>query len=97
MEVFFRTALIQFVGPRIGWLVKGDDPSIMFGTPSEDYLRSMFLSHRDCVQAFEKALESQKKFSIAYAISNNTRKVFDLEETREILDFHPIDNSEFFF
>ena len=96
-KYFSEQHLIQFVGLRIGWIVKGDDPSIMRGTLSEDYLRSMFLSHRDCVQAFEKALESQRKFSIAYAISNNTRKVFDLEETMEILDLHPIDNSEDFF
>ena len=96
-KFFSEQHLIQFVGLRTGWLVKGDDPSIMRATPSEVYLRLMFFSHRDCVQAFEKALESQRKFSIAYAISNNTRKVFDLEETREILDFHPIDNSENFF
>ena len=88
---------IKFVGLRIGWIVKGDDPTIMRGTLSEEYLRSMYLSHRDCIQAFEKALEANRDYMVAYTISNNTRKVFDLEETIDLLDFHPVDNSENYF
>ena len=57
----------------------------------------MFLSHRDCIQAFEKALEIDRKYLLAYVISNNTRKVFNLEETKQKLNFHPIDNSDDYF
>lgn len=88
---------IKFVGLRIGWIVKGDDPTIMRGTPSEEYLRSMYLSHRDCIQAFEKALEATRNYMVVYTISNNTRKVFNLEETIDLLDFQPVDNSENYF
>jgi hypothetical protein len=31
---------------------------------------------------------------VAYAISNNKRKVFDLKETRKVLGFNPKDNAE---
>ena len=88
---------ISFIGLRIGWIVKEDDPTVKCGTPSEDYLRSMYLSHRDCIQVFEKALETNLNYVIAYAISNNSKKVFDIEETSEKLNFYPEDNSEIYF
>ena len=56
-KYFSEQQKIKFIGLRIGWIVKGDDPTIMFGTPSEDYLRSMYLRHSDCIQVFERALE----------------------------------------
>ena len=96
-KYFSEQHKIKFIGLRIGWIVKGDDPTIMCGTPSEDYLRSMYLSHRDCIQAFERALESSKDFLIAYAISNNSTKVFDLKETSRALNFYPEDDSENYF
>ena len=96
-KYFSEQHKIKFIGLRIGWIVKGDDPTIMCGTPSEDYLRSMYLSHRDCIQAFEKALESSRDFLIAYAISNNSTKVFDLKETSRTLNFYPEDDSENYF
>ena len=96
-KYFSEQHKIKFIGLRIGWIVKGDDPTIMCGTPSEDYLRSMYLSHRDCIQVFERALESSRNYLIAYAISNNSRKVFDLKETSRTLDFYPADDSENYF
>ena len=88
---------ISFIGLRIGWIVKEDDPTVKCGTSSEDYLRSMYLSHRDCMQVFEKALETNLNYVIAYAISNNSKKVFDIKETSEKLNFYPEDNSEIYF
>ena len=96
-KYFSEQHKIKFIGLRIGWIVKGDDPTIMCGTPSEDYLRSMYLSHRDCIQAFERALESSRDYLIAYAISNNSTKVFDLKETSRTLNFYPEDDSENYF
>ena len=46
---------LEFVGLRIGWIVKEDDATVMRGTRAEDYLRAMFLSHRDCAQAVRRA------------------------------------------
>jgi len=46
------------------------------------------------VQAFEKAIESEFKYLVAYAVSNNTTRIFDLEDTIRDLGFIPQDNSE---
>lgn len=88
---------LEFVGLRIGWTIPEDDPSIKRGTSAEDYMQAMFLSKRDCIQAFRCALEVSTQFMLAYAISNNDRKVFDLTETRQNLVFIPQDNAENYF
>ena len=91
------TENIQFVGLRIGWLVPEDDASVKKGTISEDYLRAMFLSKKDCIQAFTRAIEVDAPYLLAYAISRNDRRVFDLEATEENLGFHPQSNAESYF
>ena len=88
---------LEFISLRIGWMIKEDDPTVMRDTPSEDYMRAMFLSQRDCVQAHVKALEVKSNFLIAYVVSNNGRRVFDLEETKINLGFDPKDDAEKFF
>lgn len=88
---------IQFISLRIGSTFPEDDPSIWKGTEREDHARAMFLSQRDCVAAFTRALEVNTDFLLAYAISNNDRRCFDLTETRERLGFYPQDNSEDYF
>ena len=65
------TENIQFVGLRIGWLLPEDDAIAKKGTISEDYLRAMFLSKRDCVEAFTRAIEVDASYLLAYAISRN--------------------------
>ena len=80
---------ISFVALRIGWSVPVDTP-----VPYDSaYMRAMFCSKRDLVQAFDKALGSKEKFLTAFAISDNSGGVFDLTETKRKLDFHPQDNS----
>lgn len=88
---------LEFVGLRIGWTIKEDDPTVKRGTLAEDYIRAMFLSQKDCVQAFQRALEIGTKYMLAYAVSNNNRRVFDLTETIKNLGFHPQDNAEDYF
>jgi hypothetical protein len=50
---------------------------------------AMFISKRDMVQAMTLALEIDKDFLLAYAISNNDSRIFDLTETNEQLGFLP--------
>ena len=88
---------LEFVGLRIGSTIPEDDPTVKTGTSAEDYIRAMFLSQRDCVQAFIRALEVDTRFMLAYAISRNDRRVFDLKKTERILGFHPVDNAEDYF
>ncbi|HAA77382.1 TPA: NAD(P)-dependent oxidoreductase [Candidatus Latescibacteria bacterium] len=85
---------LEFVGMRIGWMIAENDPSTKKGTSAEDYMRAMWLSHRDCIAAHKRAIEVDTLYLLAYVVSNNDRRVFDLEETGETLGYKPVDNSE---
>lgn len=85
---------MQFVAMRIGWTVPQDNPFVIH---CRDYMRAMFCSKRDLVQAFDKAISIKTTFLSAFVISNNNKKVFDLTETRKVLGFEPEDNAENYF
>jgi NAD+ dependent glucose-6-phosphate dehydrogenase len=78
---------ISVVCLRIGNLTKNHPP--------EDYERgqAMWLSHRDCAQLFERAIEADYDYEIVYGISDNDRKYYSLEGAREVLGYEPEDNS----
>lgn len=88
---------IKFIALRIGWTFPEDTPLIFRGTKDEKYVRAMFLSKRDCVEIFKKALESNEDYMIAYAISDNKGAVFDLKEIKEKLGCKLKDNAEDYF
>ena len=96
-KFFSREHGLQFVALRIGATGRGDDPTSAVGSPSEDYVRAMFISKRDITEAFVLALEVDKDFLIAYAVSNNDRRIFDMRSTHEYLDFYPADNAEDYY
>ena len=96
-RLYYEKHGIEFVGMKIGWLITEDDPSTKVGTSAEDYMRAMWLSHRDCVEAHRCAIEADVGFTNAYIISRNDRRVFDLKETEEVLGYQPQDNSETHF
>lgn len=80
---------IKFVALRIGWSVPEDNPKF-YDSP---YMRAMFCSHRDLVGFFDKALQAEQDYLVAFAISNNDERIFDLKETEKQLGFSPQDNS----
>ncbi len=84
---------IHFAALRIGWTVPEDSPV----RHDSAYMRAVFCSHRDLVEAFTKALEFPREFVVGFAVSNNDDNVFDLSGTREHLGFHPQDNSAAYF
>ncbi len=96
-RLFARHHGVKFVAMRIGAIGDEDTPLTAAGTPSEDYVRAMFLSRRDLVEAFSLALETEREFTVAYIISNNGRRIFDMRETNETLGFYPVDDAERFF
>ena len=83
----------QFVALRIGWTVPQDNPALYGGS----YMRAVFCSKRDLVQAFEKALEIETSFLAAFVTSDNSHNVFDLNETKRKLGFNPRDDAESYF
>jgi hypothetical protein len=60
-------------------------------------MRAVFCSHRDLIQAFTKAVQIDTDFLVAYAVSENSRGVFDLAVTKKKLGFYPQDNAEAYF
>ncbi len=84
---------IQFVGLRIGSTGGLDRPTGEQRNPSDSYNMAMFISKRDMIQAVTLALNIETEVLLAYAISNNDSRIFDLTETNEKLGFFPVDNS----
>lgn len=84
---------MQFVALRIGWTVPSDTPVFH----DSAYMRAVFVSHRDLVQAVVRALEVSTTFLPAFCVSNNSDPIFDLEETRYSLGFDPRDDSGSYF
>jgi nucleoside-diphosphate-sugar epimerase len=90
--------IAKLFGENLGWYYSRNfGLSIWKGTDREDHTRAMFLSQRDCVQAFTRALEVNTDYLVTYAISNNDRRVFDLATAKEKLGFQPQDNAEDYF
>lgn len=94
---YARIFNIQFVALRIGAAASKNEPPIRGEKAHEVSSRAMFLSERDCVEAFTKALEVNVDYLVAYAISNNKERIFDLTETKRKLGFHPKDRAEAYF
>jgi len=53
--------------------------------------RAVWLSERDCVQLIERALDTDERWVLAYGISDNPRKFWDIEHAREVLGYAPED------
>ena len=58
---------------------------------------STWLSHRDCAQMVRLAIDHENLgFQIFNAISNNTRRYWDLERAKQVLGYAPEDDAERF-
>ncbi len=64
--------------------------------PTYEYIRRIWLSWRDGVDGFDKAISAREdvKFGIFYLTSDNSRKVYDISSTKKILGYDPKDDSE---
>jgi len=87
---------IKIVSLRIGWATSGLIPEdIRHGDETmKNHFRVLHLSKRDLIDVFDKALNVDKAYMVAYAVSDNHPAVFDLTETRQELGFYPQDNAE---
>jgi nucleoside-diphosphate-sugar epimerase len=80
---------LEVVCIRIGTFYKSAKPPTGF-VPVGKYL-----SIRDCVQLFTRALTAPGiKFEIVFGTSNNARCRFDLHHAREVLDYAPLDTED---
>lgn len=90
----------EVVSLRIGWVLY-DDPTELKGGEFERYLRAMFLSRRDCIGFCKASLTCEipaedEGYLCAYAVSNNSERVFDLEESVQKLGYTPQDSADDF-
>jgi nucleoside-diphosphate-sugar epimerase len=71
---------------RIGWVVGEDQPRPRFSG-------SVWLSHRDCAQFFQKCIEATKTipYDIFFAVSDNRYRFLDLEHAHQVLGYIPQD------
>jgi len=98
---------LECISLRIGWVLdaNSDDPSVLKGDFAEDYMRAMYLSHRDCINFFKKSVEVRIKteksgnipFMMSFVCSNNGKKVWNLKESIENMEYTPLDDAESFF
>jgi nucleoside-diphosphate-sugar epimerase len=90
---------------RIGAVRESDDPTkAEAGRPFEPFpvlttdqsrkrLRAVWLSHRDCAQLIQRALEAPVHWAVVYGISNNPRRFWDLRGARDLLGYEPMDSA----
>jgi len=75
---------LEFIALRIGWFLKEPYKGPGYG-------RAMWLSPRDCAQAFTRATEAEVPFGVFYAISNNPDHPWDLTDAVVKLGYRPQD------
>ena len=56
-------------------------------------MRAVWLSERDCVQLIEKSLETDHDWVLVYGISDNPRKIWDIDHARDVLGYEPRDRA----
>jgi len=87
----------EVISLRIGWILY-ENPIALKDTEYFDYLMSMWLSQRDCLGFIQSSLEVDlpKRHVSCYTISNNSSRIFDLENSIKALGYIPKDKSENF-
>jgi hypothetical protein len=88
---------------RIGTVRADDDPTrAAAGHPfavfpelsaeqARHRLRATWLSHRDCAGLIRAALEAPVHWAVVYGVSNNPRRIWDLQGARDLLGYDPVD------
>lgn len=76
---------------RVGAVLPDDKPTIVRELPG-------YLSHRDLVSIVDKTLSAPMtlRYDIFHAVSNNARRWRDIEHSRQVLGWEPLDSSDVF-
>lgn len=56
-------------------------------------IRATWLSNRDCVHLIERSIEAGVTWALVYGISDNPRKLWDIEHARDVLGYEPQDSA----
>lgn len=76
---------------RVGAVLPDDKPTIVRELPG-------YLSHRDLVNIIDKTLSAPMtlRYDIFHAVSNNARRWRDIDHSRQVLGWEPLDSSDVF-
>jgi nucleoside-diphosphate-sugar epimerase len=55
--------------------------------------RAVWLSNDDCVHLIERSIDANVAWALVYGISDNPRKLWDIEHAREVLGYNPKDSA----
>ena len=55
--------------------------------------RATWLSDRDCVHLIERSIDADVTWAVVYGISDNPRKIWDIDHARDVLGFEPQDSA----
>ena len=74
---------------RIGWLLPYDEP----GLRDDRIKRGIYLSHRDAVALFRRAIEKPDvDYALVFGTSRTAPPIVSLSEARDLLDYEPEDD-----
>ena len=84
---------IDFLAWRIGYFQRGDNQPGAHMQIGE-WGQSMWLSNRDMIQAAERSIEAERiGFAVVNLVSNNVGMRWDIEHTRKVLGYVPLDTA----
>lgn len=90
---FHEATGIDFLALRIGYFQRGENRPGSHMAIGE-WGQSMWLSNRDMIQAAEKAIEAPSfGFAVVNLESNNLGMRWDIEHTRKIIGYVPLDRA----
>lgn len=69
---------------------RDDEPGIR---EKRTRIRATWLSNRDCVHLIERSIEANVEWALVYGISDNPRKIWDIEHARDVLGYQPQDST----
>lgn len=84
---------ITFVALRLGWIQRGENRP---GTLPDEWARAMWLSNRDLVRLFTRAVEAElgdRTFVLVNGMSRNRGMRWDLRPAAALLGFEPEDDA----
>ncbi|MCS6865556.1 MAG: NAD(P)-dependent oxidoreductase [Gemmataceae bacterium] len=86
---------LETIAVRLGWMWR-DGKNIPANLPRErgEWFRLMWLSDRDFLHLMDCCLSAtiSQKFLIVNGMSNNTGMMWDVDSTRQILGYQPLDD-----
>jgi hypothetical protein len=82
------------VAVRIGWVWRGDNRPSDLPPDREAWFRQMWLSNRDYCRLMERCIvaDLQERFVVVNGMSANRGMRWDIETTRLLLGYEPMDN-----